>query len=554
MKTESFKAGYSFVRGMRALAYTGMTAGILTSIGLTGYHIYQASSSLSTLCDVDNTILANITEKRDKEEARLVAMKAEYEANIAAKLAEDEANIEEKRAKYDGLVANLPQEEAAFRSSHQSKVDSLNNRLRAATDALNSAANEAEQEVKKVSPLSADYDFQELQFDTLTSASDCESFARNIVQAEANVDGLQNELYRSILSKLNDIKNPIQAKKAELENEIARLNGDIARWDEDIKKIENKYTTETKIITYQRVAGKYLNLSCVFNQNGSQDREQKLRGLGNTLPILTASFTSGGMIQENDVQELRQSIARLSAWLPVYRESTGEEKTGERVVKEKNFYPTFTEDDKKSINELNSRIAEKNTEIKKIEREQIAPLIAQLNKVDAMINEMEKTKSTILAEWTVTEKVSPIASACEELKAEFEKFAVELPAMQANHRHQLQVAEQDVNSAVENKQKNWENGCASRDLAWKQGCEAKDKAWQNDCDMREVTWQIGCKGISTNFLLSLIFDGMVLVGSWISWAAMLILMDFVVSSLVIALRAQEVHKLMEKKAETDCSK
>lgn len=551
MKTESFKAGYAFVRGVRALAYTGMTAGILTSIGLAGYHIYDASSALSKHCDNDNALLAAITDVRDKDEAAIAKTLAEDEAAIAKTLAEDEANIAEARARHESLVASLPEEEAAYRAQHQSNVDRLNNSLKAATDALNAAANEAEQEVKKVSPLSADYDFPELQFESLTSAGECEAFLGRVAQSQGDVEDLQNELYKSILTKLEDIKKPIQDKKAELENEISNHQGDISRWEADIEKIKDKYTIEQKIVTYQQIGGKYLNKSVVFTHNSS---DQNLRGLGNSLPVVTTSFTSGGMIQESDVQEFRKSVARLSAWLPVFREGTGEEKTGERVESKKNPYPKFTEEDKNSIEELNTRIAERESTIRKIKSEQIAPLDYQLTKVDGMINTIENTKTTVLANWKVADKVEPISTTCDELKSAFEKFDTELPAMQANHRQQILSAEQAITNAVERKQKNLDDGTARKDNNWKQGNEAKDKRWAMNCAMREAAWEIGCKGISGNFLLKLIFDGMLLVGSWISWAATLILMDFVVSTLVIALRTQEIQKLMEKKAETDSSK
>ena len=66
-------------------------------------------------------------------------------------------------------------------------------------------------------------------------------------------------------------------------------------------------------------------------------------------------------------------------------------------------------------------------------------------------------------------------------------------------------------------------------------------------EAREAAWSNGCSALGWNLLLFGVCITLAgIAASWVVWTIILIIMDFVVSNLIIAMRAQDIQLLLEK--------
>ena len=476
MKKESFIAGYSFVKGLRAIAYTLL---ILCLLGSSGWGIFKIVTTTMGLVPLT--------------EAYALATQG----------------IEKQKLILEETKQRCAQEEKDFINGHEQRVTAARNALTQAVEAFNSDVAVALEEVKKVSPLSSGYQFAPLQIPNLDTAEACEQYLQTVEKKMASLEGLKQELYKSIFTGLDKLVGSVQEKRQAILAKIAEQEQLIARLKREIQNIYDSYRVRQKVITYIPRKKELVNKAPLY-QDRSDDEERI--NVGRLLPGAASAVMSNEWLDSGQVEEFRASVARLVGWLPFLRESPDLKKETTKEGIDEN--PELTDEDKQRIKTLQERIAQCNEEIARLKNE-LRPIDNQLSTLDGVSRSLTASKSAVLSDWTVMDKVTPVRRAAETLKKEIADFPADLQNMREKHDTLIKGMEASIVRAIE-----------ARDLAW----------------------SFGCKGLGMDLLLMgvcITLGG--IAASWILWALILILMDFVVSNLIIAMRAQDIQLLLENR-------
>lgn len=476
MKKESFIAGYSFVKGIRAIAYILLILGLL---GSSGWGIFKIVTT--------TTGLVHLTE------AYALATQG----------------IEKQKLILEETKQRCAQEEKDFINGHEQRVAAARNGLTQAVEAFNRDVAVALEEVKKVSPLSSGYQFAPLQIPNLETAEACEQYLQAVEQKMANLDGLKQELYKSIFAGLDKLVGSVQEKRQALLAKIAEQEQLIARLKREIQNIYDSYRVRQKVITYIPRRKELMNKAPLYQ--GRSDDEERIN-VGRLLPGAVSAVMANELLDSGQVEEFRGSVARLVGWLPFLRESPDQKK--ETIKEDADQNPELTDEDKQRIKTLRERIAQLQEEIARLQNE-LRPIDNQLNTLAGVNESLNASKSAVLSDWTVMDKVAPVRSAAKTLKKEIADFPADLQKMRQIHASLIKNMEASIVRAIE---------------------------------ARESAWSFGCKELGMDLLLMgvcITLGG--IAASWVLWALILILMDFVVSNLIIAMRAQDIQLLLENR-------
>ncbi|MBQ3218350.1 MAG: hypothetical protein IJB33_05715 [Akkermansia sp.] len=476
MKKESFIAGYSFVKGIRAIAYTLLILGLLGSSGWGIFKIVTTTMGLVPLT----------------------------EAYAAATQV-----IEKQKLILEETKRSCAQQEKDFINGHEQRITDARNALTQAVEAFNRDVAVALEEVKKVSPLSSGYQFAPLQIPNLDTAEACEQYLQTVDQKMKNLDELKQELYKSIFTGLDKLVGSVQEKRQALLAKISEQEQQIARLKQEIQNIYNSYRVRQKVITYIPRKKELMNKAPLYLSHSDDERRINV---GRLLPGAVSAVMSNELLDSGQVAEFRGSVARLIAWLPFLRESPDLKKETTKEAVDPN--PELTDEDKQRIKTLQERIAQCQEEIARLQN-QLRPIDNQLNTLSDVNKSLTASKSDVLSDWSVMNKVDPVRSAAQTLKKEIADFPANLQKMREEHASLIKDMEASIARAIE---------------------------------ARENAWSAGCKELGLDLLLMgvcITLGG--IAASWILWALILILMDFVVSNLIIAMRAQDIQLLLENR-------
>lgn len=475
MKTkETLVAGYTFVRCVRALSYAILAGIILFVLGMSGTAAYKAAEDF-----------CRIRKEYHAAEERIALLRSDHEKLKNETIAQERAFVEE----------------------HQHRVSGLSEAVNSALEAFNRSAESAVNEIRKVSPHSADYNFPRLELPDMTTEEQCRKGIALVESEALSVDKLKEELYRSITDGLQALRKPISEKLAELTEKIQEQEELIARLEEEIKRIENSYKAEQKVITITEIRDEHLNISPVYAPEQEAD---KLCMLGELLPFVAGNINERKLLKESDVADFRSAVARLTGWLPVYRPKSELREEKQEIIPDPN--PTLSADDRNRITSLNERIDAAKKEIERLRRES-EPFEAELKDLETSGHVLNESKQFVLNNWEVTAKLSALNNASSELLGEVIGYPEALQELQDELAGKLQNSEQFISTAVSEK---------------------------------ELNWSSSCKQISGDLFDTVIRQGEILLGGWLTWALLLVIMDFMVSILVTALRLQDAQRILEE--------
>lgn len=475
MKKESFIAGYSFVKGIRAVAYTMLLLGLLASSVWGIYKIVMTTTGLVPLT-----------------EAYALATQG----------------IEMQKLQLEKLKQKCAQEEKDFINGHEQRIADARNALRRSVETFNSEVAVALGEVKKVSPLSAGYHFAPLDIPTLETPEACEQYRQTVDQKMHALKGLKQEMYTSINSGLDKLVSSVQDKKLAILAKIAEQERQIAQLKQEIQNILNSYRVRQKVITYIPRRSELMNKAPLYENTADTD---DLVAVGRQLPGDVSVVMGNDLLDAKQVDEFRGYVARLVGWLPFHRESPDLKKESTTEGVDPN--PDLTDEDKQRINNLKERIAQCEQEIARLQNE-MRPIDQQLNTLAGVRNSLDNSKGCVLDDWSVMGTVTPVRRAAESLKAEIADFPANLEKMRQEHASLIKSQEDKIAMLINN---------------------------------REFAWSNGCRALCLDLLLwgvCITLGG--IAASWVAWAIILIIMDFVVSNLIIAMRAQDIQLLLEK--------
>lgn len=428
MKDEKFTAGYRFVKCVRVGAYVTLAAGLLATIGLVGWHTYEASASMCDLKDAYKQARAVIDQQK-KELAEFIA------AN----------DLEAK------------QKEEAYRND----VDTRNANIAALTEEYNGYANEAVAEIKKVSSQSSSYAFNPFTISRLETVEACESHIDYMVKREPDVNDLHHELYKSIYTEIDAMMAPIQNKRNELLAKIAKQQQYIAECQAEIEAILNSYkATQITIIEYP-VSGQVINTPPLYNP---EVNSSLLHKMGNIIPNIVQNLSQNEWISQDKITNLSKHAGKLAAWLPVTCKGSTFRKEEKQEVKDPN--PDLTPEHIARIEKLRQEIARARGIIADLVAE-INPLEEELNKLSGIKSGYEDTKSSVLSGWKVGPAVQSIVLPVAELRVVIELHAVEMRILLAKHLI-AEVAKYDAILAAEER----------LELAWQAGCRATAREYR----------------------------------------------------------------------------
>lgn len=475
MKKESFIAGYSFVKGIRAIAYTLLLLGLL---GATGWGIFQMVTT--------STALVLLSQKYD----------------LSTK------HIEQQKADLEEMKRRNAQEEADFISGHEKRIADARSSLNSAVEAFNREVTVAVNEVKKVSPLSFGYQFDLIQIPNLDTAEACEQYLVTIEQKKQALEGLKQEMYKSINHGLNTLVASVREKQQGYLAKIAEQEKQIKQLEQEIRNILNSYRVRRKIITIIPRQKELMNKAPLYE---AAAEETNRINTGRYLPGIASEVMSNELLDSKQVDNFRDAVARLVGWLPYLRESADLKK--ETTHEEIDQHPQLTDEDKQRIQNLRDRIKHCNEAIARL-REELNPIEQQLNTLTGVNEGVESSKDYVLSDWVIMKKIVPVTNSANKLKKEIADYPMELKKMRDRHSMQVQLMEKNIAALIK-----------ARDTAWDQACAG-------------LGWVLLFLGVLATL------GG--IAASWIMWTILLIIADFVVSNLIIAMRAQDIQLLLEK--------
>ena len=463
------------MKGVRAVAYVMLLLGLLASSGWGIYTVVTTTMGLGPLTQA----YASATQLIEKQKKELAETKT-----------------------------RCAQEEKDFINGHEQRVADARNALSSAVEAFNHEVSVALDEVKKVSPLSSGYHFAPLEIPALDTAEACEQYLVTVEQKMQELEGLKQEMYKSIFTGLDKLVGSVQEKKQAILAKIAEQERQIAQLKQEIQNIYNSYRVRQKVITYIPRKTELMNKAPLY-ENAAEDKN--LVSVGRQLPGSVSVVMGNELLDTKQVEDFRGYVARLVGWLPFLRESPDMKKESTEEGIDPN--PELTDEDKQRIKNLNERIRQCQDEIKRLSNE-MRPIDQQLNTLAGVSESLNNSKNTVLRDWTVMGKVAPVKDAAQTLKSEIADYPANLKALRDRHAALISSMEKMIAASIE-----------AREAAWSNGCSA-------------LGWSLLLFGVCITLAG--------IAASWVVWTIILIIMDFVVSNLIIAMRAQDIQLLLEK--------
>ena len=475
MKKESFFAGYSFVKIVRAFAY------VILLLGLAGASIWGVVRIIATTAAIGpiSKAYSKATELIEKEQQNLKAMKQRF-----------------------------AKEEKDFVDGHDKRVLNAREELRLTVESFNREVSVALAEVKKVSPLSINYDFDALDIPKLDTKEDCEQYLLDVKNKMQQLESLQQEMYKSINVGLAKLVSPVQEKKQSILSEIEEQQQQIAKLEQEIKKIYSSYRVTQKVTTIIPRKKELMNKAPLYEADSNEGNRINV---GMSLPGVVSVVVGNEYVDSKNVEEFRSYVARLVGWLPYLRESQDMKK--EHTHEEVDPNPDLTDEDESRIEKLRERIAKCREEIMLLENK-IYPLDTQLDVLNTVKKGIDSSRESVLSDWSVMSLSPPVLASAQSIKQEIVDFPDDLKNMMEGHAQDLSKVEERIANLV---------------------------------SKRDASWSSGCSKLGYNLIIFGVCGSLIaIVVSWCVWAAILVLMDFAVSPLIIAMRAQDIQYLLEK--------
>ncbi len=290
MKTEKLTAAYCFVRAWRTVSYAGLLIGCLTSFAWMFY-----------------TFGDGITEFYSEFSA-----KSEAKDKHAAYEEECEQEIENAKKAFEEYTQTLPQRLEAIKqqhplmlAQHKEETQKYSSIVKSAAASYNEAATIAEEELKKLQNLSAsDILPLQLAFRELSSRQDYETLQSDIRTKSDNISRYQSKVQDTVMNAYASYEAPVHAKVDELTKRLQDLTNRISELEKTKKDIPTtRFAARPENNIYGTTDVK--SLGSIFDAT-------------DILPLMAAQLRSDSPQTENDCCHLRKSLLHMSAWLPAY--------------------------------------------------------------------------------------------------------------------------------------------------------------------------------------------------------------------------------------------
>lgn len=499
MQQEKFTAAYTFVRIWRLLAYSIMLAGSLAALGCC---VVTLGMGLVAFFSQTGTKWAARQSHNAFEERCLQQM-------------------EEARQEFKKYAEELPKRLESIRTRHQEElqqhkrdIQQYVSSLRQVVDQYNNVAQEADNELKRLAVLKPEsYIPLTVAAPDISTKEEHGSYQQAINKKAAQLTQYQQAIQDSIMNSFAAYETPLINKVNGLTRQVQELHDKIRTTREDYKRRIEELLSHTRRIPETTYAARPQK-----NIYGTDEVErlQNIFDISDLLPLVSANLSNEQPLVENNRLQLRKNILTLTDWLPRYTRTFAPSQADIEAIYEHNRninqkIASLQQELQASVNTLNQELRQKERELNQFkQRKQIS---------DGQKEKLKEYTSTATHGWAICpaqEKLinqlqTPFPEAPEELQVKLQREQERVPQKEAEMQQRIQQLQQNISSS-----------------------EKKLKA------TRATLSAVERKACAAQLTIMTSMTCWILPATWLSFAILLILADFMICPLVNATKAQEI--------------